>query len=84
MPITFIIKINVYVNMHCNISNYNCSAPRSGKPWLQFKQSAANGDSNAATFGNIVSLFEAIIGEAIDVTMTPNAYYSIDFNNKFY
>ncbi|XP_012538580.1 uncharacterized protein LOC105837930 isoform X2 [Monomorium pharaonis] len=26
-------------------------APRSGKPWLQFKQ--ANGDSNAATFGNI-------------------------------
>ncbi|XP_011692310.1 PREDICTED: uncharacterized protein LOC105452679 isoform X1 [Wasmannia auropunctata] len=28
-------------------------APRSGKPWLQFKQSAANGDSNATTFGNI-------------------------------
>ncbi|XP_025990418.2 protein FAM135A isoform X4 [Solenopsis invicta] len=28
-------------------------APRSGKPWLQFKQSAANGDSNATAFGNI-------------------------------
>ncbi|XP_018302274.1 uncharacterized protein [Mycetomoellerius zeteki] len=28
-------------------------APRSGKPWLQFKQSAANGESNAATLGNI-------------------------------
>ncbi|XP_071577022.1 protein FAM135A isoform X1 [Temnothorax nylanderi] len=28
-------------------------APRSGKPWLQFKQSAANGDSSATTFGNI-------------------------------
>ncbi|XP_011882605.1 PREDICTED: uncharacterized protein LOC105570195 isoform X2 [Vollenhovia emeryi] len=27
--------------------------PRSGKPWLQFKQSAANGDSSATTFGNI-------------------------------
>ncbi|KAL0114103.1 hypothetical protein PUN28_011430 [Cardiocondyla obscurior] len=28
-------------------------APRSGKPWLQFKQSATNGDSSATTFGNI-------------------------------
>ncbi|KAG5336661.1 F135A protein, partial [Acromyrmex charruanus] len=36
-----------------NVSNYDCSAPRSGKPWLQFKQSAANGESNATTLGNI-------------------------------
>ncbi|XP_020277568.1 uncharacterized protein LOC109851674 isoform X3 [Pseudomyrmex gracilis] len=28
-------------------------APRGGKPWLQFKQAAANGDSSAAIFGNI-------------------------------
>ncbi|KYN42967.1 hypothetical protein ALC56_02772 [Trachymyrmex septentrionalis] len=29
------------------------NAPRSGKPWLQFKQSTANGESNATTLGNI-------------------------------
>ncbi|XP_072756324.1 protein FAM135A isoform X2 [Anoplolepis gracilipes] len=30
------------------------NAPRGGKPWLQFKQPAANGDNNSATtFGNI-------------------------------
>ncbi|KAL6440257.1 hypothetical protein ACFW04_003081 [Cataglyphis niger] len=28
-------------------------APRGGKPWLQFKQPATNGDNNATTFGNI-------------------------------
>ncbi|XP_011334677.2 uncharacterized protein LOC105277768 isoform X1 [Ooceraea biroi] len=28
-------------------------APRGGKPWLQFKQSAANGDNNTNAFGNI-------------------------------
>jgi hypothetical protein len=56
------------------VSNYDCSAPRSGKPWLQFKQSAANGDTNATTFGNIVSLFEAIVEEVIDSKMPPNKY----------
>nr|XP_012230088.1 PREDICTED: protein FAM135A [Linepithema humile] len=28
-------------------------APRGGKPWLQFKQPAANGDNSTTTFGNI-------------------------------
>ncbi|XP_014477499.1 PREDICTED: uncharacterized protein LOC106745952 isoform X2 [Dinoponera quadriceps] len=30
-------------------------APRGGKPWLQFKQSPANGDNSSTTFGNIES-----------------------------
>ncbi|EFN84960.1 Protein FAM135B [Harpegnathos saltator] len=29
------------------------NAPRGGKPWLQFKQSPANGDNSSSTFGNI-------------------------------
>ncbi|XP_032677591.1 uncharacterized protein LOC116847086 isoform X2 [Odontomachus brunneus] len=31
------------------------NAPRGGKPWLQFKQSPANGDNSSTTFGNIES-----------------------------
>lgn len=38
-----------------NLFVRRCSAPRGGKPWLQFKQSPTNGDNSVTTFGNIVS-----------------------------
>ncbi|KAI4472325.1 hypothetical protein M0802_016937 [Mischocyttarus mexicanus] len=38
-----------------NMACVSSSAPRGGKPWLQFKQNTTNNENNATTFGNVES-----------------------------
>ncbi|KAL2718732.1 uncharacterized protein V1478_011151 [Vespula squamosa] len=46
-------SLRTFINLPVRAINVT-SAPRGGKPWLQFKQTAANSENNA-TFGNVES-----------------------------